>query len=164
MTAHSRLGLGLLLPAAACLGGGLWLVQYANAMPKPDETRPRAVSGTVTELLATPCFQRGGRPRRTCFRTVVAYHDAGQARQISSRAVYHPARHDRGQKVEVLVKPDGSDFIADEWEERLADAKRDHRKAWFFPWSMGWLIAGCGAFTLLLAAAVTFWVDTSGKT
>ena len=163
MAPTTRVGLLLLLPAMLFLGGGWWLVRYANAIPVPDQTRPRAVMGTVSELVAVPCFRRGGRPTRTCFRSLVAYEDAGQVKQIPSRAVYHPALHERGVKVEVLVAPDGTAFIDREWEDGRADAIREYRKARNFPLLMGWLLAGCGAFAGLLSVGLTFWVDRSGK-
>jgi hypothetical protein len=162
MAPTTRVGLLLLLPTLLCLGGGWSLVRYANGLPVPDHARPRAVPGTVSDLVAVPCFRRGGRPTRTCFRTIVDYEDAGQVQQLPSRSVHHPALHARGDKVEVLVKPDGTAFIDREWEDDRKVAMRDYRKARDFPLLMGWLLAGCGAFAGLLSAGVTFWVDRSG--
>jgi hypothetical protein len=92
----------------------------------------------------------------------VAYEDGGQVRQLPSRGVYHPARHARGEPVEVLVQPDGSAYIDDEWEDLRAAAMRDYRQAHAFPWLMGWMVVGVGAFVVLLALGVIFWVDDAG--
>jgi hypothetical protein len=132
-------------------------------MPAPAHERPRAVPGKVVEVLATPCFHRGGRPTRTCFRSVVGYEDGGQTLQIVSSSAYRPARHAKGDAVDVLVETDGTAFIDMEWEAKQAELARDFASARTFPLWMGFLLSGGGAFGLLLAAGLTFWVDRSGE-
>jgi len=151
----------LLLPSLISGGVGAGLVVHVHAMVPPDQIRPRAVPGTVVDLIAVPCFRRGGRPTRTCFRSIVAYEDAGRPSRVESRSVYHPAKHARDEKVEVLLAPDGTAFIDVEWETRQAELMRDFRSARNFPALMGWLLLGGGALGLLLSAALIFFVDRS---
>jgi hypothetical protein len=151
----TSVGLFLLIPTVFTLGGGWWLVRYANGIPVPEQTRPRAVPATVTELVAVPCFYRSGRPRRTCFRTVVDYEDpAGSAKRLPSRKAYHPAAHAIGSKVLVLVKPDGTVILDREWEADTASAVRDYKRARNFPLVMGWMVLVVGGFMALLVVGL----------
>jgi hypothetical protein len=153
----------LLLPSLISGAIGAALVVHVHAMVPPDQIRPRAVPGTVVDLIGVPCFRRGGRPTQTCFRSIVDYEDAGRASRVESRKAYHPAKHARDQKVEVLLAPDGTAFIDVEWETRQAELMRDFRSARNFPGLMGWLLLGGGALGLLFSAALIFFVDRSGK-
>jgi len=135
-------------------GGGL-LVHYARALPKPDTTRPAEIPGVVVEVLTVAC----GRPSRpaTCYRPVVGYTHDGQSRQVATRSRYRTSSpHRKGDRVAVLVEPDGTAWTAPEWDSRQKERQRDYASKRNFPLLMGVLLIGVAAFGLLLAAGVAF--------
>jgi hypothetical protein len=160
-TAAGLVVLGMSL--ALGLGAAGFLSQ-ARAMRPPDEPARRALAGTVVEVVAAPCFVRGGEARQTCYRSVVSYTDGGEAKQVAGRTLYHPARHARGQSAAVAVLADGTAWIASELDEREAEGRREHASRQGFPRTMGWVLGGCAVFAALLGIALIFWVDRSDDT
>jgi hypothetical protein len=142
--------------------GGAWLVKFANAIPAPNDPTPRALTGTVTDILVQPC---GNRNRRAnCQRPVVNYTDiSGQPQQLVSRTGYSPTSPLRkGERATVYVEKTGA-WLALEWDARQARRQREYEDRRGFPLVMGWLLAGCGALGVLLGAGLIFWVDRTGS-
>jgi hypothetical protein len=148
--------LGLSLGTA---GAGAWLLQRAYGMPFPAEPARRAIAGTVVEVLATPCPSR--RRPGTCWRPVANFMDGGASKQAAARGVYRPAPLRKGDPVTVLVEADGTAWLQLEWDARQARRVSDHESARRFPLLIGWLLVGCGAFGVLLAAGLVFFGDRS---
>jgi hypothetical protein len=146
-------------------GFGALMVKRAHAIPVPRAPERRTVTGTVVDLVVQPCFRR----RSTCFRPVVSYSDTslagGEPQQLVSRTAYSPSSpHKKGERVSVYIESKGgAAWLAREWDERQAERQRQYEQKRDFPLGMGWLLIGGGAFGLLLAAGIAFWVDRSGN-
>jgi hypothetical protein len=145
-------------------GGGALLVKRAHTITAPREPARRALTGTVTEVLVQPCGSRT-RPS-TCYRPVISYIDSDasgrQPQQIISRTGYRSSSpHEKGDRVTVYIEPGGMGWLAREWDARQAERQREYADARRFPLVMGWLLIGCAAFGLLLAAGLMFFVDRS---
>ena len=158
-SASSQTGLALLvlllsLPMAV---GGALVARNAYAMRPPEEPERRTLSGTVVDMIVAQCGPRNS--RRECYRPVVDYIDDGQQKQAVSRGSHRPAPLAKGQRVQVFVEADGSEWLAFEWEVRQNNRQRDFQSTRSGRLTMGWLIAGCGAFGLLLALGLMFFVD-----
>jgi hypothetical protein len=135
----------------AAMGGVL--VRVALTLPQPDRHRPAEVAGVVLEVATTACGPRNR--RTTCYRPIVGYTHGGQPQQVASRSLYRSTSpHRKGDAVAVLVEPDGSAWLAQEWDDRQAGRERDHASARNFPLLMGVLLLGCAGFGLLLAAGI----------
>lgn len=142
-------------------GGGWLLVRHAQAMRPPAEPTGRTIAGTVTEVVTETCGS--GNRRRTCYRPVVSYVDGGETRQIVSRTAYRPSPHEKGDPAPVLVLTTGEAWMAAEWEARRDRRLDDFQRKRGFPLTMGWLLVGCAAFGVLLAAGLVFFVDRSSE-
>jgi hypothetical protein len=140
--------------------GGAGFVRHARAIPAPVTPAHRVLSGTVTELLATPCSQTR-RHRGTCFRPLVAYTDEGQSKQVVSVTHYRPPPYQKGDRVDVFVETNGTAWHAREWNDRRDERQHQYEQARGFPLTMGWILVGCSAFGLLLGAGLIFFVDRS---
>lgn len=159
--AQTKIGVAMMCLSLSTGAGGAGLVKHAHAMPAPPSARPRALTGTVTDILIEPC---GSANRRaSCQRPVIDYTDAsGQPRQLVSRTGYSPSSpHGKGERVTVFIEPTGAAWLALEWDARQAKLQREYEGKRGFPLMMGWLLIGCSAFGLLLGAGIAFWVDRS---
>jgi hypothetical protein len=155
------MGLVALCLSIAIGGGGMGLVRHARAMPAPEQPAMRTLAGTVVSVVVAPCGNVNR--RRTCYRPAVDYSDEGKRLQVVSRTAYSPSSpHKTGEKVTVLVEPNGTAWIASEWAERQAVRQRDYEGRRDFPLWMGWILVGCAGFSLLLGAGLIFFVDRSG--
>ena len=153
VTATTRVALLASLTSAAMAAGGGLLVHAALAVPPPDRHRPPEVAGLVLEVATTACGPRNR--RATCYRPIVGYTHGGQAQQVASRSLYRSASpHRKGDAVAVLVEPDGTAWLAREWDDRQTAREREHASARNFPLLMGVLLLGCAGFGLLLAAGI----------
>jgi hypothetical protein len=158
----TRVGLAVMCLSLTTGAGGAGLVKIAHAIPSPHEPAPRALTGTVSGILAEGCGYTNR--RTTCYRPVVDYTDSltGQPRQIVSRTGYRtksPLR--RGERVTVYIEKAGAAWLAMEWDERQARRQDEYETKRDFPLMMGWILIGCCAFGLLLGAGLIFWVDRS---
>jgi hypothetical protein len=161
MAPTTRAAIVVLLSSMPVLAAGGVLVRAAQGMAPPDEPSGRTVRGRVAEILVAPCGT--GNRRRTCYRPVVAYDDGGETRRTASRTAYGAGHaYVRGAAATVRVLDDGTAWIDDEWQARRRRARLDYDNRRRLPLSGGWLLVGCGVLGVLLAAGLTFWVDTSG--
>lgn len=164
METTTKVGLAVMCLSLSTGAGGAWLVKFAHAIPAPHEPTPRALTGTVTEIVVQSCGY-SNRPA-TCYRPVVDYTDttSGQSHQIVSRTGYRTSSpHRKGEGVTVYLEKAGTAWLALEWDARQAKLQREYEDKRHFPLVMGWLLAGCAAFGLLLGAGLIFWVDRSGS-
>jgi hypothetical protein len=161
-------GIAVMCLSLSTGAGGALLVKRAHAIPAPHQPTPRALTGTVTDIVVEPCGN--SRPKPNCYRPVITYTDAtdgSQPQQIVSRTGYRPSSpHRKGERVTVYIETGGAHgtaWLASEWDARQAKRQREYADARGFPLAMGWLLVGCAAFGLLLGAGLIFWVDRSGS-
>jgi hypothetical protein len=166
VTHQTKVAIAVMALSLSTGAGGALLVKRANAIAAPREPERRALTGTVVEIVVEGC----GTPNRrtTCYRPVVSYTDGdvngGQPQQLVSRTRYRPSSpHQKGENVTVYVDSGGTGWLAREWDARQAERQQKYEQARDFPLTMGWLLIGCGAFGLLLAAGLAFWVDRSDE-
>lgn len=159
MAPTTRAGLLVLVLSLPIWAGGIWLVRDARTRQPPVAAAHRTLPGSVVEIIATPCSAR--RSAGTCSRTVAAYVDGGQSRQVVSLGRYRPARHQRGEALSVIVDANGTAWIDIEWQDRQAERLRRFEDGRRFPLVMGWILIGCASFSVLLGLGLIFWVDRS---
>jgi hypothetical protein len=169
VTLTTKVGIAVMALSLSTGGGGAFLVKWAHAMAAPREPEPRALLGTVVEIVAESCGTTNR--RTTCYRPVVSYMDgaasgtsSGQPQQLVSRTRYRPSSpHQKGERVAVYIDSTGTGWLASEWAARQAERQREHEKARDFPLVMGWMLILCAAFGLLLGLGLIFWVDHSAE-
>ncbi len=155
------LGALVLVVALACGGSAAGLVRQAAGIREPDMPTGRRVEGRTVGVSSSPCQTR---PRGlTCYRPVVRYTEGGVPTDVVSRDAYTPNPYPEGTAVHVALLPDGTAWLAPEWDGRIAvarDAVRQRRRQYHV---FAGLLGGVGALVGLLGIGLIAFVDRGGS-
>ena len=100
---------------------------------------------------------RKAQPSEYLLRPVVGYTRDGQSLQVATRSLYRTSSpHRKGDRVGVVVGPDGAAWTAPEWDIRQKELLRDYASKRTFPLVMGVMLLGVAAVGILLATGVAF--------